>query len=408
VHGSHTAYRYSDVLDAWKAASNGGTHAITPEVFLDKIVIVGSIAAGLMQDMTVTAESPRTPGMQIHAQAIDSMLNAKHIFLTPPWVEVALICLLGFIPISRRFERSLALILFTLCVAGLFYVVVYGALFAQRIMLPMALPLLTLSLTSIALGSLYWYHEQRHRRWLEMLEKAKQKFTDMLVHDLKNSIVPLNMAVQMSRTPSISQSFILEELPMYADRATSQLLLQVNSILDIRKMQEGQMPVEPTLLNPMEILDNIVENYRLTAAHGGLDISLNKPDQAPANMLLDPDLFKRISENLIWNAIKYANADSEVQITASNDAGNFIMEIGNRSALLPASEIENIFGAYVTGKGSKDSVHNIPSSGLGLAFCKLAIEAHDGSIVLQSPWPGYDDGVCVTVSIPIRSIASGS
>ena len=404
----HTAYRFADVMLSWEATGSGEAPKISPDVFKDKIVIVGSVAAGLLQDITVTAGAARTPGIRIHADVIDAMINGRDIRMAPRWIGLLLLIILGIAPLSKHFERSHALIAFSLICAGLFYLLVFLLIHQQRLMVPMVGPLLALLLSSIGLGSLYWYQEQRRRRWLEALEVAKQKFTDMLVHDLKNAIVPLNMAVQLSRSSSISQSFILNELPMYAERTTNQLLLQINSILDIRKMQEGQMPLEPTVLDPVDAVSTIIETYHLTASHSNVKLVLANEVPTPQHILLDPDLFKRVIENLLWNAIKYATPDTPIKITCATEAINtFRLDIGNHSPIIPEKEIQNIFGAFVSGSGAKNTLHEIPSSGLGLAFCKLAIEAHDGTIVLNSPWSGHDDGVCVTVRIPIKTIQTG-
>lgn len=404
TRGMHMAYRYADVIDAWRAAAAGAAHPITPDLFKDKIVIVGSVAFGLLQDTMTTPAGGNTFGVEIHASAVDSMLNRRHIRMLPVWAGLLLLILVGLSPLLIHFERAPVMLGFCLAVGLGYLALAYAALLLGRLMLPLSGPLLALLFSSVVLGTLYWYQERRRRRWLEDLEVKKQQFTDMLVHDLKNAVVPLSMAVQMAQGEK-DLDFLINELPIYADRCTSQLLLQVNSILDIRKMQDGRMPLEPMPVEPVEVILGVIETYQLNARHASQDLVLERGEYVCSTLLLDPAIFRRVVENLIWNAVKYANTDSTIIVTCRNDAqGNFYFDVGNRSSLISPSDVDEIFGAFVTGPTSRDTISQIPSTGLGLAFCKLAIEAHEGSIVLKSPWPGYEDGVCVSVYIPSRSL----
>ena len=79
------------------------------------------------------------------------------------------------------------------------------------------------------------------------------------------------------------------------------------------------------------------------------------------------------------------------------------LHVANRGRVIPLDRRDGIFRAFVSGH---DGLHSgdVPGLGLGLAFCKLAVEAHDGTISLESPWQERGDGVKVTVALPAARV----
>ena len=111
----------------------------------------------------------------------------------------------------------------------------------------------------------------------------------------------------------------------------------------------------------------------------------------------DPNLLARVVGNLIWNAIQHAPTKSGVQVAAecSHD-GTTCLTISNGGSTVASDWLERVFEPFVSLPGMS-RIDQKGGAGLGLAFCRLAVETHGGSIAMRSPRPGHSDGVMVEV-----------
>ena len=110
---------------------------------------------------------------------------------------------------------------------------------------------------------------------------------------------------------------------------------------------------------------------------------------------LDRDLFARILENLIDNSIRYAPRGGRCTIRVLRDANGVEIAIGNNGPPVPESERERIFGRYFQVEARRAAAR--ANRGLGLYFCKLAAEAHGGTIHVEQRG---DLGAVFVVRIP--------
>jgi signal transduction histidine kinase len=112
---------------------------------------------------------------------------------------------------------------------------------------------------------------------------------------------------------------------------------------------------------------------------------------------VDPDLLRRMLENLLDNALKYAPASTSVVVRAELFGGQLTLEVIDHGPGIPEHERERIFEPYA--RLRRDGENKVRQSrGLGLAFCKLAVEAHGGRISVHNRLP---QGATFTVQIPI-------
>jgi signal transduction histidine kinase len=115
----------------------------------------------------------------------------------------------------------------------------------------------------------------------------------------------------------------------------------------------------------------------------------------------DPDKIKRILINLLDNGLRYTPSDGEILILANQmDAKRIIVRIADSGSGIPPEERERIFEKYRQIKG-KSPAHGRKGTGLGLAFCKAAIEAHGEQIWVEPKGPL--SGACFAFTLPILS-----
>ena len=194
--------------------------------------------------------------------------------------------------------------------------------------------------------------------------------------------------------------FWTTDFPEIVSTSSSRLMTQINALLDIRRMQEGRMQLKVESADVNQLLERILADYQVAAARTGLRLAMESRIEPGTLALVDPDVFVRIMANLIWNAIKYAVQGSTVVVKAVPEGPDHLQVLvcNEGKPIAPALQ-RDLFIAFVTGP-PPDDMKKIPSTGLGLTFCKLAAEAHGGAIRLDSPVPGEEGGVQVQVSFP--------
>ncbi|HTQ06810.1 MAG TPA: ATP-binding protein, partial [Polyangiaceae bacterium] len=101
----------------------------------------------------------------------------------------------------------------------------------------------------------------------------------------------------------------------------------------------------------------------------------------------DPDLLRRVLENLLDNALRHAPEESTVTLTAAERDGEFEIRVADQGSGVPAAMRERIFDPFVQVE-SKDRSVTRSGRGLGLAFCRLAVEAHGGRLWVEDGAPG--------------------
>lgn len=315
-------------------------------------------------------------------------------------LAVALVFLLCLLPSLLRVDRPMALI--GLGVAG---AAVYATLYAATglifdFVLPLAAPLLGLACSVAVLGTMAWSEERQRRRELARMEEAKQRFTDMLVHDLKGRMSSIGISLSMLEKEMGGREDKLRPLFAAMRSSSMRMLMQIHALLDIRRMQEGALALQRRHVAMAHVISESIEEQAPLADLCG--VRLEQARKAGDNALVDadPEVLLRVMANLLWNAIRSAPRGGAVQIALERQPRTVVLSVSNGGAVIPEAEQAGLFQPFV----SHVHAHDNPTSagtGLGLVFCKLAVEAHGGSIRLESPRLPEGDGVRVTVALPV-------
>lgn len=372
-----------------------------PDV-IDKYVLVGSSAKSVLEDSKSTAYDEETPGVYIHAWALDNLLNGNQFWDAPLWVNVLLTCVLGFFP-AIVFNAPRRMIVLGLAVLVLYLLGVYALAVFANFLLPQVAPSLAILFATTAMALVSWSVEQGQRRELQAMEQAKQEFTDFLVHDLKGQINAMDMSL----------SLLEEQVPIEGSTGRvftalqsgmNRLLAQTHNLLDIRKIEQGKMQMTPQLASLHDLMREVVSEYAGAAELVELQIAPSFDPAFDRPVLIDEDLFRRILGNLVWNAIQYAKRGTSIEVATRMLPDNqFSVHVANHGNPISPEVQSTLFQPFASGN-STDQSKNVRtvSTGLGLLFCQMATEAHGGTIKLQSPWVN-GQGVIVTLSLPVES-----
>ncbi len=210
----------------------------------------------------------------------------------------------------------------------------------------------------------------------------KENLSNMIVHDLKNPLGVIQGTMiyfkgTLGDDLDKKQSQLLESALISTDRA----LKLVSAILDVRRLEEGRMPLELQPVAPSDVIQTCLdESYPLLTMHG-LSATLDVPEGLPA-VRADYGTLIRIIGNLIDNAVKFTPSGGRITIGAHQVPAGIRFSVADTGHGIPPEQHDRIFEKFaqagIRAEGQRAGV------GLGLTFCKLAVEAHHGRVWVES------------------------
>lgn len=204
------------------------------------------------------------------------------------------------------------------------------------------------------------------------LSVFKEDMTNMIAHDLKNPISTiLNIDIFPNETDRI-------KMTKYSGKIMMNL---VQNMLDVYKYQSVKMVLETSLIDVQQIINNAIEEVHFVATKRNVAFKLEQENVIKVNA--DMNILHRILVNILSNAVKFAPDSSLITITAFIAEGNSCkISIHNAGPHISQENQLRIFERFT--QSEKRDQGQLRSTGLGLTFCKMAVEAHDGQIGVVS------------------------
>jgi signal transduction histidine kinase len=232
---------------------------------------------------------------------------------------------------------------------------------------------------------------ESHQR-LTALEKLRDDLVHMVVHDMRSPLTVLGGHLTLLRegTQGVLTEDAADDLRK-AERCARTLNRMVNDLLDVSRLENQKLPLHPADHDISAMIDDVC------ATVGTLDkgrrIRLEIP--GPIQVRCDGPLVKRVLENLVGNAIKHTPAGAGVTIAVGKRSSRARIEVRDQGPGVPPDATERIFQKFETLATRTEQKYD--SVGLGLAFCKLAIEAHGCKIGVS---PGVPRGSVFWFELP--------
>lgn len=225
------------------------------------------------------------------------------------------------------------------------------------------------------------------------LEKLRDDLIRAMVHDLRNPLGSVMLSMDLLKTELASALTEEQRITFQTGEESVQKILRlVNSILDINRLESGEMPLKREQVALQKIVADAFQTQMLIAKKKRIVLEKNIPFGLPA-VMIDKDLMPRVFQNLLDNAVKFSPDDGVVEIGAKNDPGGqeIIVSFRDSGPGINGDIKNRLFEKFSSGniKGS--------GSGLGLAFCRLVIEAHGGRIWVDDQ---VNKGTTISMTIP--------
>lgn len=218
----------------------------------------------------------------------------------------------------------------------------------------------------------------RVRKAERELNQLRKDFTSMLVHDLRSPLEGVGIALNLCLTQELPEKDSRQLVAMARDQILD-LSQLIGDLLELHRAESG-MTVVPEPMNPHYLLSDVVNESELVARDRNLTLELKAPRQMPP-VSGDRRILKRVLGNLVSNALKFT-VEGGIVLRARAYEGVLRIEVEDSGPGIPPAELDRIFDKYFHIKRRKEKPEH--GFGLGLAFCKAAVEEHGGRIGVSS------------------------
>lgn len=207
---------------------------------------------------------------------------------------------------------------------------------------------------------------------IKKLDTFKHQMTRMIIHDLKN---PLNVILNVVETMNMP-----EKPAAIIKQISFEMLDLVMNILDVNKFEDSKMKIRYENIDLAIPVRKLIEKFSFLSRNSTIEVKSLVPE--PCIIQADMQIIERVLENLLSNSVKFTPPGGKIEIYAIGQNDKVRIEVRDNGSGVPGKLVNEIFDEYV--QASDKSFVYTNSTGIGLTYCKLAVEAQGGEIGLMS------------------------
>lgn len=214
-------------------------------------------------------------------------------------------------------------------------------------------------------------------------KKLREELSALIVHDLKNPLTTilanLHFLSEEGERGEAARSALAD-----AERSAENMYGMVLNLLDVARGEDGSLVAQIEVADLREIIEQARSAMATRALEKRQQLSSALPS-GPLTVRADRELLRRVIENLLDNSLKYTPQDGAIRIEAGRADGHVQIRVQDQGPGVPLEWREKIFDKYV--RLERDAAQARNSRGLGLLFCRMAVEAHGGRIWVEDSPP---------------------
>ena len=241
---------------------------------------------------------------------------------------------------------------------------------------------------------------------LQAVDRMKTEFVSLASHQLRTPLTAIKLFSEMLLSGEVGnlQGKQKEYLQNIHD-STDRMAALVNDLLNVSRLEEGRLRIEPVINNIVKLIDKIVKEHKFLAEDKKCNIKFEVGDLHSSDTFLDPVLFGEIVGNLLDNAIQYSEGkrcDIIVRLEQKNN--NFIVSVKDFGTGIAKKDQKRIFERFYRTDNAVKSVTK--GTGLGLYLVKMITDAFGGKVWFESE--GIGKGTTFYVEIPLKGMKKRS
>ena len=234
---------------------------------------------------------------------------------------------------------------------------------------------------------------------LEEMQRLRQETSDLIIHDLRNPLSTISVALRMLTIVLPPEALEgNQELIEIAESGAQRMQRLVDSLLEVSRMEAGEAEFNLSKIDPAALISEVAHRESLLLQKKNIHLELRLSPDLPL-VCIDRDKIDRVLVNLIDNAFKYTLEDGRVTISAEACEGGVQIGVSDSGPGIPIEEHQRVFErfAQVAGEARKRR-----GFGLGLSYCRLAVEGHGGRIWVEEGVGGVGSRFVFTVPAVAR------
>lgn len=231
---------------------------------------------------------------------------------------------------------------------------------------------------AIRMHQLYLEVDEQYRR-LENLELLRDSLVHMIVHDLRSPLAGIRAYLDLVKLDGAGKldSEVTESIDA-ARKVAVEMTDMVSDLLDVSRMEVGKMPLDLVSTDLGALTQDVVS---AAGAEPRVRIRVEASTVA-LRVVCDAGVIRRVITNLVGNAVKFTPASGRVSVLVEGDGAEVKVSVSDTGPGIPAEYHQKVFEKFGQVEAARHGAKH--SSGLGLTFCKFAVEAHGGRIGLDS------------------------
>ena len=242
---------------------------------------------------------------------------------------------------------------------------------------------------------------QRARADAEAANRLKDEFVSTVSHELRTPLNAILGWASMLRTDSIDSEVVPQALESIYRNASRQAKL-VDDLLDFSRMASGRTTLDVENIDAANLIRGIVESVVPLAAGSQIDIQLSAIPEA--TLRGDVRRLEQVFVNLLGNALKFTPAGGRIMVSARTNSRNFEVRVADDGIGIDPEFLPYVFDRFR--QGDSTTTRNHSGLGLGLSIAKQLVEAHKGSIRVESA--GTGKGTAFIVTLPLDGSGSSA
>jgi signal transduction histidine kinase len=236
---------------------------------------------------------------------------------------------------------------------------------------------------------------------LKELENFKDSLMHMVVHDLKNPLFAISGNIELLLLEASNLSDMQNKAANNCLLSCNDLQEMIQQLLDVSKLEHGNLQLKKEITDIPILIGEIQKQLKPKATDKKISVSFTNLNNTPSTMV-DRGLVKRIIANLLDNGIRHtpSGGSINIQLEASNGSNGLHISVKDSGYGIEPRYHQKIFNKFEQ-INMKDKKISAGAAGLGLSFCKMAVEAHGGEIWVESD--GNGNGSTFHFKIPKES-----
>ena len=228
---------------------------------------------------------------------------------------------------------------------------------------------------------------------LRELERRRDDLVDLAVHDVTNALRDVESVLgAVEHDPGSAVAV----LPLVR-RMSVRIGNLVGTLRDVTRLENASLPLRVQTVSWSALAEPVLAEMGPMAQAKGVALERSGDDRAV--LRCDRNLIERVVLNLVDNAITIAPDRSAVDVHAEPGEASFLIRVGNRGSVIPADVLPTLFRKFRPGE-EHVALEHFAGCGLGLTFCRLAVERHGGAIRARSPYVD-GEGAAFEFTLPI-------